>query len=120
MVSSGTVNKLDAVRIGINGVVLKYRNLDQIRGIAIKDLVEYEGDKEGIWLNSIRKISHIPMVPDHPTSHNGEIDSMTSYEARIAPPGKGAQSEDNNGSLPAVPSKADINTPHPMKALSGL
>jgi hypothetical protein len=79
MVSSGTGTQLDAMRIEINGVVLKYRNVDQIRGIALKDLVEYEGDKEGIWLNSIRKISLIPMVPDHPTSHDGEIDSMTSY-----------------------------------------
>jgi hypothetical protein len=36
---------------------------------------------------------------------------MGSYQPRIQPPGKEAQSRDNNGSLPAITSKADIN-PH--------
>jgi len=49
------------------------------------------------------------MVPDHPTSHNGEDDSMKSYEPRIAPPGKETQKEGNDRSLPAHQPVVGIN-----------
>lgn len=51
----------------------------------------------------------IPMVPDHPTSHNGEDDSMRSYDARIHPPGNEPQLQGNNGSLSEVPARVNTN-----------
>lgn len=55
MTSSGTINTLDTVAVGIGARKLKYRSIDQVRGLKVGDTVEYETNDKG-WIDSIRRI----------------------------------------------------------------
>lgn len=55
MTSSGTINTLDTVAVGIGARKLKYQSIDQVRGLKVGDTVEYETNDKG-WIDSIRRI----------------------------------------------------------------
>jgi len=86
--SSGTVNQLDAVRIGINGRVLKYRSVVSLMNVRVGELVEYEADETGVWLESIRRIDgdQQPLVkPDAKAILQDNLKAKQAEPAQAAP-----------------------------------